>query len=407
MSDTNLTQLIVNHLTRDELHNADFTDHGNELFVQKDHAGVSVGGVGVDALDTTNITNCITEIPQDIKLELNNGTLTLKAGSKVYVPNGAGVFNAITITNDLTSTFNINGTHLVGLAQGFGNLTLYINAVSGTTEPATLSNGSTWYDTANNVIKRAWAGSWQDSLFSLPVAVVTVSNGAISSIDQVFNGFGYIGSTVFTLPGIKALMPDGKNADGTYKNIFINQTNVLTRSITYASENLDILFTNSGTVVIGSGIQYDIATNTMLSGGGTLQRCAIARISTTTGGQITSFSPKYVLQAVDYNDTKFIANQAMPSDRYLDLSSTTITDGMTLTAPADGYYSLYKAASAAGQMIGLLNAVSGLAVRSYASNTGDTLGVIIPVSKGQTITVRNNAGGNTTYFRFIYANGSK
>ena len=34
------------------------------------------------------ITNCITEIPQDIKLELNNGILTLKAGSKVYVPNG-------------------------------------------------------------------------------------------------------------------------------------------------------------------------------------------------------------------------------------------------------------------------------------------------------------------------------
>lgn len=38
-------------------------------------------------------TNRILEIPQDIKLELNNGTLTLKAGSKVYVPNGPGVFN--------------------------------------------------------------------------------------------------------------------------------------------------------------------------------------------------------------------------------------------------------------------------------------------------------------------------
>ena len=39
-------------------------------------------------LNKTQITNCITEIPQDIKLELNNGVLTLKAGSKVYVPNG-------------------------------------------------------------------------------------------------------------------------------------------------------------------------------------------------------------------------------------------------------------------------------------------------------------------------------
>ena len=41
-------------------------------------------------------TNCLTEIPQDITLELNNGTLTLKAGSKVYVPNGSGVFDVVT-----------------------------------------------------------------------------------------------------------------------------------------------------------------------------------------------------------------------------------------------------------------------------------------------------------------------
>ena len=32
----------------------------------------------------THITNCITKIPQDIKLELVDGTLTLKAGSKIY-----------------------------------------------------------------------------------------------------------------------------------------------------------------------------------------------------------------------------------------------------------------------------------------------------------------------------------
>lgn len=38
--------------------------------------------------NSTAITNCITEIPQDIKLELKDGTLTLKAGSKVYIPNG-------------------------------------------------------------------------------------------------------------------------------------------------------------------------------------------------------------------------------------------------------------------------------------------------------------------------------
>ena len=50
------------------------------------------------AVNYDNITNCITEIPQDIKLELNNGTLTLKAGSKVYKLDGT----SITINTDVS-----------------------------------------------------------------------------------------------------------------------------------------------------------------------------------------------------------------------------------------------------------------------------------------------------------------
>ena len=53
-------------------------------------------------------TNRILEIPQDIKLELNNGTLTLKAGSKLYRPNGFEAdgttpkFDEVVITVDKT-----------------------------------------------------------------------------------------------------------------------------------------------------------------------------------------------------------------------------------------------------------------------------------------------------------------
>lgn len=38
--------------------------------------------------DTGHTTNCITEIPQGIKLELENGEVTLKSGSKISVPDG-------------------------------------------------------------------------------------------------------------------------------------------------------------------------------------------------------------------------------------------------------------------------------------------------------------------------------
>ena len=52
-------------------------------------------------LKTNQITNCITEIPQDIQIQTSGETVTLKAGSKVYIPNGNGVFNAITISADI------------------------------------------------------------------------------------------------------------------------------------------------------------------------------------------------------------------------------------------------------------------------------------------------------------------
>ena len=53
------------------------------------------------------ITNCITEIPQNINLELKDEALTLKAGSKVIVPNGFEAdgttpkFDEIIVANDI------------------------------------------------------------------------------------------------------------------------------------------------------------------------------------------------------------------------------------------------------------------------------------------------------------------
>ena len=70
-------------------------------------------------------TNRILEIPQDIKLELNNGTLTLKAGSKVYVPNGfesdgtTPKFDVVTIENDIVSqNFNRSGANFIRYESG-------------------------------------------------------------------------------------------------------------------------------------------------------------------------------------------------------------------------------------------------------------------------------------------------
>ena len=169
-------------------------------------------------LNETLITNCITKIPQDIKLELSNGTLTLKAGSKVYVPNGAGVFDEVVINTD---KINSNTTYSSGSYALFYNATdkvltfvLTSNCSSETTPPST--GFSAWYDKTNNIIKFYNNGTFINKTASFPLAILEYTNGVGTVlIKHVFNGLGYIGSTIFVLPGVEGLSPNGRNTDGS------------------------------------------------------------------------------------------------------------------------------------------------------------------------------------------------
>lgn len=423
MSDTKLTQLIVNHLTRDELHNADFTDHGNELFVQSDHAGVSVGGVGVDALDTTNVSNCITQIPQDIKLELNNGTLTLKAGSKVYVPNGTGVFDTITTPADKTIfgssiaysdkvliSYNSNNNTLLGARIG-GTNTIGSGTLADRPAASSMSFGTgLYYATDENklYIGNKSQNTWTADA-SLPIAIASVESGiGCTSIDRVFNGFGYIGSTAFALPGVTLVKPNGRNADGTLKNTVSTTTSVLTTtdisSITgglwYTLDTNGIARVNFGTYTFDEEKNYFYNTS-----GVAYSFVVLDYNSYRTNGVVTSFNPKFAFHAVDYNDTDFIGHQAMPSNRYIDL--TLGTSPFNVTAPADGYLVFAKNASTAGYEIRLKNQSNSLEVHDAAGKNNQDLAVTIPCSKGDVIRVYFNADGVTSSFRFVYANGAK
>lgn len=180
-------------------------------------------------------TNRILEIPQDIKLELNNGTLTLKAGSKVYVPNGFKAdgttlrFGSITVASDLSvsSSWGVSGETFVYYTVPGNNLFIehpYYNKGSGTT----FVGDGTYYYTDSNYIRRMTNGSVAYTL-SFPLAKITItSDNKVASIDQVFNGFGYIGSTVFALPGVKCQSSTGRNADGTCTNFVHTVSSVFT-----------------------------------------------------------------------------------------------------------------------------------------------------------------------------------
>ena len=280
-------------------------------------AGTPVNAVNMNKIEEQlykndlerKITNCITEIPQDIKLELNNGTLTLKAGSKVYVPNGAGKFDVVNVSSDITRTETTNGQYYLVLNPADNYLNRgALPATSGTTAPSSTTIGILWYDTTNNVIKRlSSSGLW--SSMSLPLCIYTVSNGAISSIDQVFNGFGYIGSTVFALPGVKGLIPNGRNEDGSLKNVEFTLDSVKTVNVVANQTNYSFVLNSDGiyslstyqevNVPVSGYVNYVASENKIYNGVNQRFWAYVASYSSGANGVITSFQTKLPFRAAD------------------------------------------------------------------------------------------------------------
>lgn len=379
-------------------------------------------------------SNCITQIPQDIKLTLASGTLTLKSGSKIYVPNGSGTFNTVTTTSDLTMfdssitysgqtliCYNSNNNTLVGARFG-GTNTIGSGTLAARPAASSMSFGAgLYYATDENklYIGNKSANTWTEGA-SLPIAIVTVASGVgCTNIDQVFNGFGYIGAAVYVLPGVKALVPEGRNTDGTLKSTQCTVSSVKVHSFGDGSHCL--MLDRNGNIVVGNNFYYDVSLSALSgsdcaylsdknevwrygSGGLYTPYAALAFTTYTSGGAVTSFKPKAIVRTIDYSDTHVIAHQAMPSNRYNDL--TLGTTGATYTAPADGFYTIAKAATASGQYINMINGSNGISSGTVATGAMDCR-VFMPVSRGDVVTINYTTAGTTATFRFVYANGTK
>lgn len=256
-------------------------------------------------LNESILTNCLTEIPQDIKLELSNRTLTLKAGSKVY--NGDGTFYTNSSDISVTPSWGtvsglfvfsvISGNSIVGFDATNANLVF-----SGDTAPTFAGNYAYWYDTTVKKVKyTSDAGSsWKENR-AFPLCLVTSSSGVVTSIDQVFNGFGYIDNTIFALPSIKGLIPNGFNTDGSLNSTEFTTTSVLTYS--YINANSGVLIGINANSLASDKYVYNKDENYNRNPQGVIApRAMFAKVSTDSTGRITLFTPNTAFHAVDYSE---------------------------------------------------------------------------------------------------------
>ena len=124
-----------------------------------------------------------------------------------------------------------------------------------------------------------------------------------------------------------------------------------------------------------------------------------------SGGAITAVENRLFNDNGYSEGTATGASWAMPSDTYENL--TLGASGTTYTAPANGWYFIHKGITANTQSIRLGCSNKGYEVSQYGTFNGAQLSLILPVQKGDTLTVAYDAAGTTHAFRFIYAVGSE
>lgn len=296
--------------------------------------GKNKSWVDIKSLNKQQITNCLLEVPQNIKLELNNGTLTLKKGSKVIVPNGAGVFKELIISKDLTLGTIGTATlpsKLYVKADGSA-LVQWVNEASGATVPAS-GTFFGFYNTSDNTCKLYNADGTVQHTVSFPIANVHRTSGSWDKIEQVFNGFGYIGSHIWMDKGVKVLVANGINDDGTIKNEEIVTPNVIVARGLASGTRSDLIpflrkYPTSNQLqiypiakanflgeldyvpTVGAGFQWYFNTREMKwymhEAGATEWVSApyynISPTITVVNNVITSFQPYKPFRAVDYDD---------------------------------------------------------------------------------------------------------
>ena len=248
-------------------------------------------------LTHNNITNCIVSYPENIKCSLINGVLTVYAGTKLVRPWGtidlSKDFPVGTILNNaykvidteyINSKFYIylellkdtsysdfnasvaknNCTQI--LLNGVGGFAWYGNEkiTSGTDNTADTSKTyQMYYDTTLNrlLIDSELTGTFSLCEYTFPILNISREAGVCTAINQVYDGCGFFGKSVFVNRGVRALIPNGRNKDFSAINMDYTTKYFSHTLSSTACDDMVIAVTPSGDAR-GTCYQVDMSTYT-------------------------------------------------------------------------------------------------------------------------------------------------
>lgn len=398
-------------------------------------------------LNKTRLSNCVLEVPQRIKLEFVNGVLTLKAGSQLLQPDGIDDsenwhFKYKTVETDLVmpsiSSANVyQGPVFIDARTELTDANTYRldyyvpdNCGTGPSFPAAPNEFMRFWNTSDNKLYMYHNSTWRSDLdLAFPIADVTINTTSIQSLDNVYNTTIACGNGLLVQSGVKVLMPNGLNPDGTLNNLEYTTPYVLAESVDI-SGSMDWVYTlgsdgdiyalfrefyyvQTSTPVIpnyvGVAFWYNPATNksTFFINGVAQERPAIiigSIIKSGTSANISIVPQKTPANLLKYSDRSLISTWGFPANRITHLALG--ASGATYEAPANGWFFLDANAGAAGQFIEYVGENANYYQYVYSTyNSAQPLQFLCPVRSGSVITINYSTNAGVNRFCFVYAQG--
>lgn len=417
----------------------------------------AVGQQLAQKLNQNQLTNSILELPETVKYQHTSSELTILAGTRIIIPYGVEdlrktypvgssfltenlkvvdsqfAYNKFFVWVELQSDIVVNNAGVTGKKSLFLDIENYSfrvilnsNCISGTSA----SSAQIWYDTTSNIVKSSiemdsnWAGT-----LSLPLLEGEfVLDTGFSEITNVFNGIGYLGSIVWVDKGIKGLIPNGRNEDGTLRNIVLNTYLLrIKEANTDATRTLILQFNNTSLGEInqtnyivsdvepkglsGWSVWWNTLTNYQYIKNFSDSNSVwspqyylndFARVSVSPG-KIDSMRIGKPFQALDVNNTSLICSLSTPSNKTEYVGSLNVNQqNNELKAPASGWFTVYYQVPSS-MYLRLTNITSGQLAWECR---GEGVPVVsCRVSKGDICRVSHELGGTSLEAWFTYDKG--
>ena len=415
----------------------------------KDLSNLSSTGQGIldNKLNQQQTTNCIIEAPNKIKYTLSEGVLTLLEGSEVVVPYG---------TTDLSSTYPTGSTFINdniqvvdteysdgkffvrvktladitrGMQAGSSTLapkmltlqikgdTVTILSYGGASGNVTVTSDSDagnvlFYNKTTNNVKGKSSGAINYPVCSFPIfSAINNDTYYIASITNVFQCFGYIGTTLWCDKGVRCLISNGFNDDGSQNNTDVTTSSiqVMQFDTTSSTGNKFLYIQKPGTLAVT--FKSYLTSSTVASN---VDYCTIAGFHW-DGTYIIGFGCLQALNTKYLIDGNVVTSALTLADSVTAPTSTPIIYDLTGYLPKDNYeYDVLVSA------IAYTGATSGNFVRIgiYSDRIGSScylaqtqtrvnyqLGTCgttwFPIGSGRKLVVAGNADNNGRFFLYL------